>query len=80
MSHDGQKVDYINELKLSNEEDAPMTLAVDRKVSLAARTSWISANARSQGKNLVTGINESETSIKGGKNDHTRLYSYGDNE
>jgi len=25
---------YKNELKLSNEEDAPMTMAVDRKVSL----------------------------------------------
>lgn len=33
VSKDARNVKYINELKLSNEEDAPMTFAVDREVS-----------------------------------------------
>jgi hypothetical protein len=37
VSHDGQDVVYKSELKLSNEEDAPMTMAVDRKVCRDAR-------------------------------------------
>ena len=41
MSHDGQKVDYTNEIKLSSEEDAPMTIAVDRKVSLVSLPSLL---------------------------------------
>ena len=39
MSKDGKELKYLDELKLSNEEDAPMTLAVSRPVS-AAGFSW----------------------------------------
>ena len=37
VAKDGRRVKYTSEIKLSNEEDAPMTLAVDRKVSLQER-------------------------------------------
>jgi hypothetical protein len=32
VSKDGKELKYLDELKLSNEEDAPMTLAVSRPV------------------------------------------------
>jgi len=34
VSRDARKVRYVNELRLSNQEDAPMTMAVDRPVSI----------------------------------------------
>lgn len=81
VSHDGQKLDYANELKLSSEEDAPMTMAVDRKVGdLFAREPGDGGANSGQGKNLVTGVNASQSSIEGGSNDHARLYSFKDNE
>ena len=33
VSKDGRSVKYTAEIKLSNEEEAPMTMAVDRKAS-----------------------------------------------
>jgi hypothetical protein len=35
VSKDGKELKYLDELKLSNEEDAPMTLAVSRPVRAA---------------------------------------------
>ena len=75
VSKDGRKVDYTKEVRLSNEEDAPMTLAVDRPVSRDS-----SAWNDDQGKRLITGVNSSSSSIQGGSNDHCRVYSYGDKE
>ncbi|OCF38627.1 prolactin regulatory element-binding protein [Kwoniella heveanensis CBS 569] len=61
VSKDGRDVKYKSEVLLSNEEDAPMTIAVD-----------------TAGKQLITGINASSSSVQEGSNDHCRVYSFSD--
>ncbi|BEJ04864.1 hypothetical protein CcaverHIS641_0206810 [Cutaneotrichosporon cavernicola] len=61
VSRDGRRIKDVYELRLSSEEDAPMTLALDRATS-----------------QLVTGINASQESIEGGKNEQCRTFSYAD--
>ncbi len=39
VAKDGRKVKYTGEIKLSSEEDAPMTLALDREVGYPLITS-----------------------------------------
>jgi prolactin regulatory element-binding protein len=63
VSRDGRRVKDVYELGLSSEEDAPMTLALDRATS-----------------QLVTGINASQATIEGGKNEQCRVFSYADNK
>jgi prolactin regulatory element-binding protein len=68
---------YKNELKLSNEEDAPMTMAVDRKVRQVQMAKY---RADVQGKKLITGVNSSQQSVESGSNDHARVYSFADDK
>ncbi|RXK39100.1 prolactin regulatory element-binding protein [Tremella mesenterica] len=63
VSKDGRNVKYINELKLSGDEDAPMTLAIDRN-----------------NKQLITGINASAASVREGKNEQCRTFSFGNDK
>jgi hypothetical protein len=46
VSKDGKELKYLDELKLSNEEDAPMTLAVSRPVRAARRGGIVSRGSQ----------------------------------
>ncbi|KAK4688290.1 prolactin regulatory element-binding protein, partial [Tremellales sp. Uapishka_1] len=77
VSKDGKKIDYANELHLSMDEDAPMTMDVDRSVGACPEHAKI-ANVNLKTKQLITGINASSSSIKEGSNQHCRVFSYAD--
>lgn len=55
-----------------------MTLALDRGVSHTRCRAIVLADH--QTSQLVTGINQSESSLKAGKNTNCRVFSYKDNE
>lgn len=80
MSKDARKLDYINELELSRDEDAPMTLAVDKQVRYRLEQHFEGYELMRQSKQLVTGINASESSIRSGKNEQCRIFSFVDSK